>query len=199
MSLEKNINTFLFFLGLGEFRLMRSLFIEDFNGKFRSIFLLCCCWSWVIDCNGLVLFWLVFSPQGLRGLEVFFRVFGGGCSCLLWVFRGFLFACLFVLKRLAMGRSWGQCSHGRGKRRGAFINDCSVGCGRLQQRLHTAIWDATAAICSAIWGSVRQDCGVPFSCSRGSRFVAAVIPHKFSALCWQGQGRSPCSTPKRTT
>lgn len=110
-----------------------------------------------------------------------------------------LLACLFVLKRLAIRRSWGQCSHGRGKRRGAFINDCSVGCGRLQQWLHTAIWDATAAICSAIWGSMRQDCGVPFSCSRGSRFVTAVIPHKFSALCWQGQGRSPCSTPKRTT
>lgn len=142
-----------------------------------------------------------FFPPGFEGFVVFF--FSGFLGVVVLVCFGcsgvFLFACLFVLKRLAIGRSWGQCSHGRGTRRGAFINDCSVGCGRLQQWLHTAIWDATAAICSAIWGSMRQDCGVPFSCSRGSRFVAAVIPHKFSALCWQGQGRSPRSTPKRTT
>lgn len=108
MSLEKNINTFLFFLGLGEFRLMRSLFIEDFNGKFRSIFLLCCCWSWVIDCNGLVLVWLVFSPQGLRGLEVFFRFFGGGCSCLLWVFRGFFVCLLVYFKKVGYGEVLGS-------------------------------------------------------------------------------------------
>ncbi|KAM6281216.1 growth factor receptor-bound protein 10 isoform 1-T1 [Porphyrio hochstetteri] len=46
---------------------------------------------------------------------------------------------------------------------GFHIGD--AGYKRLQRWLHIAIWDATAAICSAIWGSVRKDCGVPFSCS----------------------------------
>lgn len=164
------------------------------NSDYLFFFFLYHCWSRVIDCNGLLGF---FYPR-VGFLSVFFTwllVCWLGCY---W----FWFCFFFYLKKKKNG--WLLGALGVSMAEGSIVELLymagfrigAVGCGRLQQRLHTTIWDATAAICSAIWGSMRQGCGIPFSRSGGSCFVTAAITCKLSAPCWQGQVRAACSAPK---